>query len=141
MSRRGWLILVGSLFLPGLLCLEAFVLLHKEPYHERIPDGAYRPASGDDLITIDGDRIRYVVHDKDPAPTSVFVREYDYSVNQDGTLFVQMTSAEFGNGPVGRYDWSWDGNVITRRENPLRKAPSGHEPPLIFKRAAEPPRD
>ena len=143
MNRRGWLILVGSLFLPGLLCLEAFILFHKEsPRPYPIPDGVYRPATGDDLVAIEGDRIRFVVHGRDPSPTGMVVREYlHYAVNPGGELVAYpMTSAEALGGPVGRYDWFWDGKVITRRE-PLLQKPARLEPTLIFRRAAEPPRD
>lgn len=147
MSRRGWLILVGSLFLPGLLCVEAFVLFHKEsPRPRPIPDGVYRPATGDELVAIEGDRIRFVVHDvvhgRDPAPTDVVVKEYDYySVYPDRALEAgPMTSAEALGGPVGRYEWSWDGTAITRR-SVLEKGqrPADLEPPKIFRRAVEPP--
>jgi hypothetical protein len=95
-------------------------------------------------VAIDGDRSRFVVHGRDFAPTGVIVKEYDYySVYPDGRLvFGPRTSAEAIGGPVGRYDWSWDGRVITRAELPAKgKTPADLGPPLIFRRAAEPPWD
>jgi hypothetical protein len=140
-SRKGWLILLTSVLVPGFLFLGLVVTFSSRNLPRPIPDGVYRASVGADLVAIEGRRIRFVVQGRDPGPTGAVVKECDDTVYPDGSIVAYpMTSAELFSGPVyGRYDWSWDGQVITRREieRPGRKR-SDLSPPIAFTRSARP---
>jgi len=81
-----------------------------------IPDGVYRSAAGNEQIAIAGKRIHFVLQGTDRSASTV-EKEYNYTAYPSGRVeLYPMTSADALSGPVGRYEWSWDGTVISRRD-------------------------
>jgi hypothetical protein len=83
----------------------------------RIADGVYREPAKVETVTTNGELIEFQVRVVAGDQDRIVNRRYNYSLQADGKIRVIASSNDsvfvFG---IMKYDWSWDGKSITRKD-------------------------
>ena len=104
-----------------LLCtIFGIVLVFESCIVERrpIPFGTYLSPSGEESVSAREFQLHFHVRVDNEHPDRFVDRSYDYGVHKNHIALhsdMAATSAEAAFG-FDRYDWSWDGEAIIRRD-------------------------
>ena len=117
------------------ICITLFCLVLASCIAEQKPmiDGKYIDPSGEQTITVRGLRIHFKIALEKGHRGRYVDHEYDYSILPDGRIQPKpLVSTDVVSG-VAKFDWFWNGTVITRTDPTTKEA-------LIFRTQPASPR-